>query len=131
MILIGVLIAFFGMALSEHKKWKKKKKLEVEDLEENLQAYQLAVQSITRCAKTVKKQLKQIKKKKKTESLEDKPRAYVLDFKGDIEASQVRFLREEISILLKTADPKKGRNHCQTEQPRRACPQPRPGSQPA
>ncbi len=106
-ILIGVLIAFFGMALSEHKKWKKKKKLEVEDLEENLQAYQLAVQSVTRCAKTVKKQLKQIKKKKKTESLEDKPRAYVLDFKGDIEASQVRFLREEISILLKTADPKK------------------------
>ena len=106
-ILLGGLSAIFGSILSEHKKWKKKKKLEVEDIGENLQNYRLKIQYFTLHAKTVKKQIKAIKKQKKDDDSDDKARVYVLDFKGDIEASQVNLLREEISILLKTADPKK------------------------
>ncbi len=106
--LIGVLITLSGSALSEHKKWKKKKKLEVEDIGETLKIYRLKVQAVTHSAKSLKKQLKNLKKQKqKTESDDDQSRAYVLSFKGDMEASQVELLREEISILLKTADPKK------------------------
>ena len=105
-ILVGVTAAIFGSALSEHKKWKKKKKLEVENIGENLQAYCLKIQSFTHCSKQVKKQIKTIKKQKQKEDAK-KPRAYVLDFKGDMEASQVDLLREEVSILIKTADPKK------------------------
>ena len=106
-ILLGGLTAIFGSVLSEHKKWKKKKKLEVEDIGENLQAYRLKIQSFTHCPKTIKKQIKTFKKKKQKENNDNKTRAYILDFKGNIEASQVHLLREEISILLKTADPKK------------------------
>lgn len=105
-ILLGGIATIFGSVLSEHKKWKKKKKLEVEDIGENLQNYRLKIQSFTHHAKTVKKQIKAIKKQKKDDN-DDKTRVYILDFKGDIEASQVHLLREEISILLKTADPKK------------------------
>lgn len=104
-LMVGGLLIISGSALSEHKKWKKKKKLEVEDIGENLQAYRLKIQSVTHSSKAVKKQIKALKKKK--EENEEKPRAYILNFKGDMEASQVELLREEISILLKTADPKK------------------------
>ena len=105
-IAIGVLGAVFGSAISTHKSAKKKKRLEIEDIEEKLQAYSLNIQSITNSPKKLKKQIKNIKKQKKKQS-HDKPHAYVLDFIGDIEASQVHLLREEVSILIKTADPKK------------------------
>ena len=105
-VAIGVLGAIFGSAISAHKSAKKKKRLEIEDIEEKLQSYSLNLQSITNSPKKVKKQIKNIKKQKKKES-HDKPHAYVLDFKGDIEASQAHLLREEVSILIKTADPKK------------------------
>ena len=107
LLLIGVLFSIFGSVFSEHKKAKKKKRLLVEDMGASLQVYRLKIQSFTHSAKTVKKQIKAIKKQKKKENDDNKPRVYVLDFKGDIEASQVHLLREEISILLKTADPKK------------------------
>ncbi len=105
-ILFGGLSALIGSAVSEHKKWKKKKKLEVEDIGESLQDYRLKIQSVTQSEKEVKKQIKTIKKQKKAEK-SSQACAYILNFKGDIEASQVHLLREEISILLRTADPKK------------------------
>ncbi len=105
--LVGGLLIISGSAFSEHKKWKKKKKLEVEDIGDNLQAYRLKIQSVTHSTKNIKKQIKTLKKQKQKEESEEKPRAYILNFKGDMEASQVELLREEISILLKTADPKK------------------------
>ena len=105
-IAIGALGAIIGLAVSTHKSAKKKKRLEVEDIEEKFQSYSLSVQSVTDSPKKLKKQIKAIKKQKKADS-HDKPHAYVLDFKGDIEASQVHLLREEVSILIKTAKPQK------------------------
>ena len=111
-IIIAVIIVmtFLGIAIAGQKKMKKKKTLEVTDMGEELQNYSLKMKLYTHSAKQVKKELKNLKKKKKKEKKEDssdeQQHAYVLDFKGDIEASQVNLLREEISILLKTADPK-------------------------
>ena len=103
--LLGALGAGFGSALSEHKKWKKKKKLEVEDIGKTFQSYSLKIQSFTHSEKSIKKKIKAIKKKSKVE--ESKASVYVLDFEGDMEASQVDFLRDEVSTLIRTADPKK------------------------
>ncbi len=107
---IVVVMTLIGAAVAGQKKMKKKKPLEVTDLGEELQNYSFKMKLHTHSAKQVKKELKNLKKKKKKEKKEDNPdeqqRAYVLDFQGDIEASQVKRLREEISILLKTADPK-------------------------
>ena len=108
-VLAGALFAVAGSAITEHKKWKKKKRLEVEDLGENLKDHKFKVQSFTHSEKTVKKQIKADKKEQKSKKKqeEQQARAYVLDFEGDMEASQVELLREEISVLLQTADPKK------------------------
>ena len=104
--LIGGLGAVFGSALSEHKRGKKKKKLEVEDIGEHFRIYGLKTQAVTHSAKSVHKQIKAIKKQQKVDKSGLK-KAYVLDFKGDLEAGQVQFLRDEVSILIQTADPKK------------------------
>ena len=110
-LLMGILFALVGGVIAEQKKDKKKKKLVVEDISDTFQNYSLKVKSITQNEKTVKKEIKTLnkekKKKKKTGDDPKKPCVYVLDFKGDIEASQVHLLRDEISIILKTADPKK------------------------
>ena len=106
LVVMVSLTAVFGSALSEHKRVKKKKKLQLDDIGQDLKIYSLKAQAVTHSTKVVKKQIKAIKKQQK----EDKShgmKAYVLDFKGDMEASQVRLLREEISILIKSADPKK------------------------
>ena len=109
-LVVVVVMTLIGAAVAGQKKTKKKKPLEVTDLGEELQNYSLKMKLHTHSAKQVKKELKNLKKKKKKEKKEDnsdeQQRAYVLDFKGDVEASQVERLREEISILLKTADPK-------------------------
>ena len=45
------------------------------------------------------------KKKKNKKTKEDHPTLYVIDFQGDIKASQVEQLREEVTAILCTAKP--------------------------
>ena len=52
------------------------------------------------------KKHKQDQKEKEKESSEDKKKVFVLDFKGDIKASTVSSLREEITAILTIADTK-------------------------
>ncbi|MDP3704762.1 MAG: protease SohB [Legionellaceae bacterium] len=47
--------------------------------------------------------IKSKKKKKKKKEKEDKPSLYLIDFSGDIKASQVDELREEVSAVLSVA----------------------------
>jgi serine protease SohB len=49
---------------------------------------------------------KKIKKKKSKKDKEDRPNLYLLDFEGDIKASQVDSLREEITAVLSVVTPK-------------------------
>lgn len=52
-----------------------------------------------------KKEYKKISKLHKKEKSRQKNKVYVLDFKGDMQASQVQALREEISAILSVATP--------------------------
>jgi len=52
------------------------------------------------------KKLQKEKKKHKKEKCTDKPRLFVLNFDGDLRASEVELLREEITALLLVATPK-------------------------
>ena len=61
-------------------------------------------------AKEEKKKAKQEKKENKSTKDNDKPqkpRTFILDFNGDIKASAVNSLREEITAVLSLADPEK------------------------
>ncbi len=107
-LFFGFLLMIVGSLLAEHKKIKKKKQLEIEDLGEKLNSYCLSTQSLNMSAKELKKQIKKKKKQKKAELKKALPSCvYVLDFEGDVEATGLKHLREEVSILLKAADPKK------------------------
>lgn len=78
--------------------------LEVEKINDKFKDYSklLQHQSLDKNGlKDLKKKLKEEKKKSDTEGKKNK--LYVLDFKGDIKASQVENLREEISAVLTEA----------------------------
>ncbi len=108
-----VLFLFFGglfliiamMAL----KSQMKSELEIEKLNDKMKGYANTFKSVL----FEKDQLKEEKKKQKKEKKEKKqspeaslPRLFVVDFKGDIKASQVENLREEITAILTTATEK-------------------------
>ena len=99
-------MSLLSLAIAKQKKIKKKKILEITDIGEELQNQKLKIQTACQTSKQLKKELKALQKKKAQEKKEDsQKKAYILDFQGDIEASQVKTLREEISILLQTAKP--------------------------
>lgn len=76
--------------------------LEVESLGERQTELQDALQEQLLDDKTFKKQLKarQKEEKKQLSALAEKPRVFVLDFKGDLDASRAPALGREISLLL-------------------------------
>ena len=104
LIVIGVFITLIGSAAAEYKKQKKKEKLIIENIGEKLKEQTLNLYSRTQPIKKFKKELKAFKKQKKEEPPSNS--VYVLDFKGDLQASQVKQMREEISILIAAAKPK-------------------------
>lgn len=83
-----------------------------EDTIKHLRDFHLSEEEAKQQAKAEKKAEKQkakaLKEKlKKGEKVEEtKPCVYVLDFKGDISASQTTVLREEISAIINVAKPK-------------------------
>lgn len=81
--------------------------LELEDLNERYKTYAHALQASLFTAKERKLMLKTEKKedKKKAKSPDKGKHAFVLDFDGDIKASAVHQLREEISAILTVAQP--------------------------
>lgn len=83
-------------------------KLEVKNLNEKFETMSMLLNSQTLSKKQLKKFLKEKKQKYKEKDKtgsEDK-KVFVLDFKGDIKASAVSSLREEISALLTIATDK-------------------------
>ena len=79
---------------------------ELESLQQGLQRSILDKFSLKRFQKTEKKRLKEEDKKQKTDSGETRQRrVYVLDFDGDMEASGLESLRQEITAVLTMAEP--------------------------
>ena len=108
LLVFGIfLMLIAGFALQQKKYKKKKKRLELEDVGDLYQGYKLAMQSILLSGKELKKQVQLLKKRKKQEKAGEQDRVYVLNFDGDIQARQVKQLRDEVSLLVYFANPEK------------------------
>jgi serine protease SohB len=76
--------------------------------EEAADELKLAVEGKERFKKSTKARHKELKREDKARAKQesDKPRLFVLDFKGDLRASAATSLREEVSAVLRVAKPK-------------------------
>lgn len=81
--------------------------LQVLELNERQQELQEALQEEWLDSKTIKKHYKERLKKAKADQASQtaKPRVFVLDFKGDLDASQAPVLGREVSLLLSLLRP--------------------------
>ena len=78
--------------------------LEVESLNQKYKALAHGLRAAVLNKKDQKKEHKEEKKRRKAEEKEaSRPRSFVIDFKGDLKASAVPSLREEVSALLDVA----------------------------
>ncbi len=100
-----VLIIVFSFSLS--RRTRSLEKLEVKNLNDMYDAMQKLLKSQTLTKKQWKKLAKETKLKKKAEhkkkTAEQRKKIYVLDFHGDIKATAVASLREEITAILTMA----------------------------
>lgn len=83
--------------------------LNINNINEKYEAMSLILSSQVLDKKSLKKYLKKHKqehKEKEKKSPEERKKTFVLDFKGDIKASTVSSLREEITAILTIADKK-------------------------
>lgn len=80
-----------------------KSNLEVKDLNETWAQAQLVLGHHSLNKKAQKALGKETESLQKT--LEDRPRVFILDFKGDIQASEAESLRDEITFILQFAKP--------------------------
>jgi serine protease SohB len=80
--------------------------LEVDNLNAKYRKVASALRSAVLKKSERKKQAKEDKKRQKAEEKRDsRPRSFVIDFKGDLKASAVSSLREEVSAVLEVATP--------------------------
>ncbi len=106
-IVIAILIITAGViAMSTKGKLKTNGKLVITELNDNYHAMKETLQKQLLSKKALKITQKQDKKKKKKTQEEEKKCLFVIRFNGDIRASQVASLREEITALLTIATPK-------------------------
>lgn len=113
-LVVLLLVAFAGLvAIGSKSKKETKGHIEVEPINERLDEMEDTVKAavLTEHAyKSLEKERKkaekeQAKKEKKHISEEVRKRVYVLDFNGDMKASDVEHLREEITAILTMATP--------------------------
>ncbi len=104
-----IVIASVSARLLQKSGRKKKKSISIEDLGRNLENYSMQVKRKTLNKKSLDKLIKNQRNKQKDQEKKNVygPIAFVIDFEGDIKASQVSSLREEISTILEVADSKK------------------------
>ena len=95
--IIVVLIAISAVLY----RMKSQHNLEIEILNEKYADFSNLIKQNVFSKEELKTEKKQLKKNKKNDST--KPRAFVVDFEGDIRASNVSSLREEITSILKIA----------------------------
>lgn len=104
---VAILVVVLGIvALSSRNKGESKAHIEIKKLNEKFDETSLAIKEVM-LGKEGRKQLeKEFKAKRKADEKkpdESKPRVFVLNFDGDIKASAVAHLREEITAVLMVA----------------------------
>jgi len=110
---IALLLAFSGLiAIATKNKLHSKEKIKITNLNEKYQEMKESLNSETLEKDELKKIKKQEKQAKKAKAKQDKEtnrhqdRIFVLNFDGDIKASAVDNLREEITAILTVATPR-------------------------
>ncbi len=106
--ILGVLIAVMGMAMRNRQAPAEQidvKKINdrFRDMAEAVEMATLSPAQAKKKAKDTKKQRKAEAKAEKKEPAEPKKRVFVLNFNGDIRASEVALLREEVTAILVSA----------------------------
>ena len=103
-VLICVIVPLIVIKKLKAKESDKEKQLELIDIENYYNKHIQAFKQKTQSSKEFKKYLKSQKTKKKPKE-DKKPCLFALSFTGDMKASQTQSLREEISLILKVAQP--------------------------
>ncbi|MCL5261571.1 MAG: protease SohB [Gammaproteobacteria bacterium] len=107
-----ILIIITIAAIATKNRFKPKEKIEITKLNEKYQSMKEALNSETlsksalKTAQKSEKQKEKLQQKAQKSSKQDLPRIFVLDFIGDLKASAVENLREEITAILTVATPK-------------------------
>ncbi len=115
-VLVVVLVVISGMlAATQRRKSTKRGHLEVTNLNEEFEAITNSLKKVVLNSGASKRDLKAQKKKTKedkqerkqdaAEGTESRPRLFVIDFHGDLQASGVTNLREEITAVLSLIRP--------------------------
>ncbi|MCF6775527.1 protease SohB [Thiotrichales bacterium 19X7-9] len=105
-LVIAILIVFAGIvAIAAKNKVRKKGQLYIKSLDEQYKETKKKIVTEVLPKSEIKALLKEDKRQKKAQSKEgeQKLRVFVLQFDGDIHASQVESLREEITAILSIA----------------------------
>jgi len=105
--IVAAIVVIIGSAASAGRKAAHQEGLEVEHLNERYKALASALRQAVMKKADWKKEAKAEKERAKAEakSEEARPRVFVIDFKGDLKASAVPSLREEVSAVLEVAIP--------------------------
>jgi serine protease SohB len=105
--LVVAVVVIIAAAAAAGKKATHHEGLEVEDLNKKYKNMTSALKQAVMRKAEWKKEAKAEKVRLKAEAKEDepRPRAFIIDFKGDLKASAVPSLREEVSAVLEVANP--------------------------
>ena len=101
-IIIFIFISVFFLASSMRQAPEKNETLKIKNLTRRYQSMANSLKVLTMNKEEKKKLKKTLKKEKKTNAKAKKKPVYVLNFEGDIEASNVESLKEEISAILQS-----------------------------
>lgn len=115
LLFLLILGGFFGVILASLKQSQhNKSELEIESLNKKFEDWIYSFKELTLPSKEFKKELKKEFKAKKNEikNNKEKPHLFVITFDGDIKASEVKNLRQEISALVQMANPHKDEVLC-------------------
>ena len=113
-VLVAILITIaFVVGSSQRQKTDDTGHIEVKDLNDSLKAVTQSLKNVVLNAEAMKHDSKQEKKRQKElqksqkkdakTGVEGRHRLFVIDFKGDVQASEVTSLREEITAILSVA----------------------------
>ena len=103
--IVIAIVVIIGSAAAAQKKAAQQEGLEIEDLNKKYRALATALKSAILNKADKKKVAKEEKEleKARAKSTESRPCVFVIDFKGDLKASAVPSLREEVSAILDVA----------------------------
>ena len=103
--IVVAIVVIIGAAAAASKKASHHEGLEIENLNKKYQNLADALKQAVMKKADWKKEAKASKERDKAEAKADepRPRAFIVDFKGDLKASAVPALREEVSAILEVA----------------------------